>query len=183
MFEKFNRKIARKGPICSILEGILICLLFVAVRHAFNLLLLPALFPEAAGAAAATATTTASTVATTVTAQTTTAIGLFYIGSLAVILLGLAFWLGFPYFAVFTLIGLMLSRISGLHFTLLEGATFPSLMANVLTTASQGGGFLIGAVIEYALFFSRKMSALRGKNSSPPDTGDELLDDDEIENR
>ncbi len=182
MFEKFNRKIARKGPIRSILEGVLICLLFVAVRHAFNLLLLPALFPEAVDASAAAASTAANTLATTTTAHSTTSISNFYIGSLAAVLLGLAFWLGFPYFAVFTLIGLMLSRISGLHFTLLEGASFPSLMANVLTTASQGGGFLIGAVIEYALLFSRKMSALRGKNSSPPDTGDELLDD-EIENR
>ncbi len=155
---KLKNRIERKGPLRSIVEGVLLCLLFVGMRYAFNLVLLPAIFPEASGLEA------------------------YHVSTLASLLLAVAFWLGLPYFSVFTLLGLLLSRVLTAHYSLLEGSAFPSLMANVLTTASQGGGFLIGAVSEYAIWFSRRISSLRllAKPSSPTsptiDEAEELID-------
>lgn len=137
MLGDFKHKLLQKGSLRTVLEGVVLLLLFTGLRYAFNLLLLPALFPGAE------------------LKQD------FAFSSAAAVLLALAYWLGLPYFSLFTAIGLILSRALGLHFYLIEGGNYPSLMANVLTTATQGGGFLIGGVSEYALWLNKKMRELR----------------------
>lgn len=135
--KNLKRNIVKKGARRVIVEGLALLLLFLTLRYVFNLLVLPIVFPDASDLAR------------------------FHIGSLASLLLGLAFWLGYPFFSIFTFLGLIISRILTAHYTILEGNAFPSLMANVFTTASQGGGFLIGAVSEYAIWFSRRLRELK----------------------
>ncbi len=95
------------------------------------------------------------------------------------LLLALAIWLGFPYLSVLTLFGLFLSRLIGLHYELLEGESFPSLMANVLTTVCQGAGLLLGSISEYAIWFSERFSELRQekKPGSSDEEPEDLLED------
>ena len=137
MLIEFKNKLIKRGSRHVVLEGIVLCVLFIGLRSVFNLLLLPALFPGAD------------------LKQD------FTFSSASALFLALAYWLGLPYFSLFTTIGLMLSQVLGLHYYLIEGGSYPSITANVLTTVSQGSGFLIGGFIEYGRWLYKRIREIR----------------------
>lgn len=151
-------RLEKKGMLRVLMEGLFLLLLFMGLRYAFNLLLLPMLFPGTG----------------------TAALRLQYqIGAVPVLLLAIALWLGFPFFSILTLFGLLLSRLIALHYESLEGDAFPSIMANVLVMVSQGAGLLLGSISEYVIWFSERFSELRHgiKTGSPEEEPDDLLED------